>query len=132
MSIYVLSKLANTQCYTKWAKGSNSINTIVEKIEIKGGADVINKKTLDTPSGVVTIITKEQLEILKENPDFMAHVEKGFISYHEEKITEEVKEEKAAKMPKDNSRQKTKKDYKKSKGKAKPVKKNDEEEEDDD
>ena len=45
--IYVLSKLANNQCYTKWVKGSNNINVLAESVEIKGGADVINKKTLD-------------------------------------------------------------------------------------
>lgn len=126
--IYVLSKLSNSQCYTKWAKGTNGINQIVEKVLIKGGADVINKKTLETPSGVVTEITETQLEILKENPDFQRHCENGFISYYSTKIDEEKKEEKAAEMAKDNSRQKTPKDYKKAKGKAKPVKDEDDEE----
>lgn len=118
---YILSKLANSQCYTQYVKGVNDINNVCERIFIKGGADVINKKTLDTPNGVVTEVTNEQLDILKQNADFNRHLENGFVSIIENKISEDKTEEKAAIMPKDNSRQKTPKDYKKSKGKAKPI-----------
>lgn len=117
---YILSKLANSQCYVKWAKGANGINNIAAKVEIKGGADVINKKTLETPRGVVTEVTEAELELLKENPDFNRHLENGFITIIDNKPSEEKIEEKAEAMPKDASRQKTPKDYKKSKGKAKP------------
>ena len=126
---YILSKLSNSQCYTQYVKGVNDINNVCEKVVIKGGADVINKKTLETPNGVVTEITKEQLEILKQNKDFNRHVENGFISIIENKISEDKKEEKAVEMPKDNSRQKTPKDYKKAKGKAKPIEEETEDEE---
>jgi len=123
---FILSKLSNNQNYVKWVKGANGINQACESVLIKGGADVINKRTLETPQGVVTEVTEAQLELLKENPDFRAQVEAGFLSIIENKISEEKAEEKAAEMPKDNSRQKTPKDYK-SKGKAKPKKDDNEE-----
>lgn len=126
---YILSKLSNTQCYTQYVKGVNDINNVVETVVIKGGADVINKKTLETPNGVVTEVTEQQLDILKQNKDFNRHVELGFITVIEHKPSEEKVEEKAIEMPKDNSRQKTAKDYKKAKGKAKPIKEEDDEDE---
>ena len=126
---YILSKLSNSQCYTQYVKGVNDINNVCERVFIKGGADVINKKTLETPNGVVTEVTNEQLDILKQNVDFNRHLENGFISVIENKITEDKKEEKAVEMQKDNSRQKTPKDYKKSKGKAKPIEADTEDEE---
>lgn len=123
---YILSKLSNSQIYTKWAQGQNGINHIAAKVEIKGGADVINKKTLETPNGVVTEVTDNDLDILKQNPDFIRHVEGGYISIIDNKITEDKAAEKAKDMPKDNSAQKTPKDFKKSKGKAKPAKEEEE------
>ncbi len=126
---FILSKLSNTQCYTQYVKGVNGINNAVETVVIKGGADVINKKTLETPNGVVTEVTEQQLDILKQNKDFNRHVEAGFIAIIEHKPSEDKVEEKAAKMPKDKSKQKTAKDYKKAKGKAKPIKKEDDEDE---
>lgn len=118
---FIISKLSNSQCYTQYAKGVNGINNAKEVVEIKGGADVINKRTLETPQGVVTEVTKDQLEILKQNADFNRHLENGYLTIIDNKLSEEKTEEKAVKMPKDNSRQKTPKDYKKSKGKAKPI-----------
>lgn len=109
---YIISRLSNSQCYTQWVKGVNNINQIVSKIVVKGGADVINKKTLETPKGVVTEVTKEELEILRQNCDFQKHLENGFIDIIDNKPSEEKVEEKSKKLKKDNSRQRTKKDFK--------------------
>lgn len=112
---YVLSKLANTQVYTKYVKGINNLNILQSQIEIKGGADVTNKN-LVTPEGVTTKVTDDELEILKQNPDFMRHVEKGHIKYF--KLNPNVEKE-ADKLEKDKSAPLTPDDYEKQ-GKKKP------------
>ena len=112
---YVLSKLANAQTYVKYAKGGNNINIPMASVTIKGGADVADKKTLTSPQGVITSVTADELEILKENPCFQQHLEQGFVNYYNMKPDVEKK---AEKMPKDKSRQLTKEDFKKQGKKA--------------
>lgn len=78
---YILSKLANTQIYTQYAKDvSNNINVVTEQVEVKGGSDVTNKNLI-TPNGVVTKVTNNQLEILKANKDFQKHLERGYVNF---------------------------------------------------
>lgn len=113
---YVLSKLANNQIYTKFAKGQNGLNLIVKQVAIKGGADVTNKN-LVTPQGIVTEVSSDDLEVLKENKDFQRHLDKGLVNYFAAKPNIEKK---AELMQKDNSRQLTKDDYKK-KAKTEPT-----------
>lgn len=117
---FILSKLANSQCYTKWATGPNGINQLVAEVKINGGADVINKKTLDTPNGVVTEVSDNDLDLLKQNHDFLQHLEKGYLTIIDSRISDDKAQEKAAAMTKDKSRQKTPKDFKRTK-KVKPV-----------
>lgn len=113
---YILSKLANKQIYTLYAKGTSAnLNIPVKKVEIKGGADVTDKN-LVTPDGVVTKVTADELEILKSNKDFQKHVEKGFVKYFD---TQPNVDKNVDKMEKDKSRQLTPDDYVK-KGKKKP------------
>ena len=111
---YILSKLANTQIYTKYAKGANNLNLVVAKVEIKGGADVTDKH-LVTPEGVITEVTSDELEILKENPDFQKHLERGHVKYFGIKPNIEKN---AQKMEKDNSKPLTPSDYEKQGKKA--------------
>lgn len=118
---YVLSKLANTQIYTQYAKGLGGLSIVVESVEIKGGADVTDKN-LVTPEGVTTKITDAQLEILKANKDFQRHLEGGYVKYFG--IAPNI-EKHVDKMTKDNSRQIIKDDYKK-KGKKAPKVENEE------
>ena len=112
---YVLSKLTNTQVYTKYVKGINNMNIPQKQIEIKGGADIANKNLI-TPEGVITTVSDDELEILKQNPDFMRHVEKGHIKYY---ALNPNLEKEAGKLEKDNSAPKTPDDYEKQ-GKKKP------------
>ena len=97
---YILSKLANSQIYTQYAKGTNNLNHAVAQVEIKGGADVTDKNLI-TPEGVITKVTAEQLDILKANKDFQKHLERGHIKYFG--ITPDIEKE-APKMEKDNSK----------------------------
>ena len=68
------------------------------RISIKGGANVAKAKrgamySEGTPEGVKTIITEEQLAALKNDKNFMRHVEKGFmvIVKDKEKVAKVVK-----------------------------------------
>ena len=112
---YVLSKLANTQNYIKYAKGMNNLNIPVQTVVIKGGADVTDKN-LVTPEGVITKITSDELEILKSNKDFQRHLEQGHVKYFG---TQPNIEKNIDKMEKDKSAPLTPDDYKK-KGKKAP------------
>lgn len=53
--------------------------TIIKTIRIKGGANVRNKYTLATPTGVVTEVSDEDLALLQKDPAFKIHVAKGFM-----------------------------------------------------
>lgn len=112
---YVLSKLANTQIYTQYAKGVNDMNIAVKRVEIKGGADVTNKN-LVTPEGIITKISNDDLESLKANRDFQRHLDRGVIKYFG---TAPNIEKSSQTMEKDNSKQLTAMDYVK-KGKKAP------------
>ena len=112
---YILSKLANTQVYTQYVKGVNNINTPVKQVKIKGGADVTDKN-LVTPTGVLTLVTADELAILKANKEFQKHLERGHINYYN---TAPDVEQTAEKLEKDKSKQLTPDDYEKQ-GKKKP------------
>lgn len=62
-------------------------------ILIKGGANVINKKTMETPKGMITEITEEELEFLKTQYLFNFKLEKGSyeIVSNEGKAKEKIK-----------------------------------------
>lgn len=113
---YILSRLANSQIYTNYAKGvGDNMNIPIESVEIKGGADVTDKN-LVTPEGVITKVTNEQLEVLKANKGFQQHLEGGYVKYFG---TAPNIEKYADKLTQDNSRQIKKSDYEK-KGKKAP------------
>lgn len=113
---FITSKLSTSVNYTFYTKGPNNINVITDTITLKGGADVINKKTLQTPSGVVTELTDDQLEKLKTHPVFKKHLENGYV----EILSTEKEAAKADKdLKEDKSKQLTPKDYTK-KGKKAP------------
>ncbi len=116
---YVLSKLSNSQVYTKYAEGQTdtNLNVVVAEVKIDGGADVINKQ-LVTPQGVVTKVSDNELEILKSNKDFQRHLENGLVKYYN---TAPKIEKEADKMEKDKSKQLTAEDYKKAGKKAPKV-----------
>jgi len=114
--IYVTSKMAAGVTYAFYAQNDNRINIVTDEITINGGADVINKRSLETPSGVVTEITEEQYDKLKTHPLFRQHLENGALAV----LGSEKEAKKADKdLKEDASRQLTPEDYSK-KGKKKP------------
>ena len=78
--MFITSKLAAPVTYAFYEMGANKVNIVVDSITIKGGADVINKRSLETPQGVVTELTDEQIEKLKSHPVFKTHLENGYVS----------------------------------------------------
>ena len=90
---YVYSTLTNSNCFVKYAPktDANALSRIVERVEIKGGHGLKNPKGMDTPRGVVTIVTDEQLKILEQCPSFNRQVEAGFITVDSKKVDAEVR-----------------------------------------
>ena len=106
--MYITSRLASGIDYAFYEKAPNGINRVVKTITINGGSDVINKKTLITPLGVVTEISKADLDELMQHPVFKIHLENGYISINE---NEKVAEKAGEKLEKDKSSQLTEEDY---------------------
>lgn len=107
---FITSKLSAGVDYTFYKKNESKINIVVDTIHINGGADVVNKKTLDTPQGVVTEITDEQLNKLKSHPVFQQHLENGYVIIQ---CTEKEAKKAEKYLEKDKSAQITPEDYEK-------------------
>jgi hypothetical protein len=93
--------------------GPNKIKT---SVLIKGGANVaqrrfVNEDGTNTPAGVRTEVTDEQLEILFQSDEFQKHVDRGFLTIvqSKEKIADVVEDMES----KDASAQFTAADYEK-------------------
>lgn len=76
--IYIYSTLTADQLYTNWKAGGADLSVPLGQVFIKGGHGLADKRG-DTPQGVVTEVTAEQLELLRANPDFRLHEANGFI-----------------------------------------------------
>lgn len=116
MTKYITSKMATGVNYAVYTKGPNGINEVKQVITINGGADVIDKKTLVTPDGVVTALSDSDFAKLQDNPIFMRHLDRGVVKVS---VNEKMAEKASSEMTRDNSAQLTPKDYRK-KGKRKP------------
>ena len=116
MTKYIASKMAANVNYAIYTKGQNGINVVKQVITINGGADVMDKKTLITPEGVVTVLSDEDFSKLQNNPIFVRHMKRGVLKVcSNERNAQNVSKE----LTKDTSAQLTPKDYKKQ-GKKKP------------
>lgn len=121
---FITSKMAAPVTYAFYTKGVNKINVVTDEITVNGGADVINKRSLETPAGVVTELTDEQIDKLKTHPVFKMHLENGAVAIlGTEKEAKKADED----LKKDKSSQLTPEDYEKgndekqvAKKKAKP------------
>ena len=81
--IYVFSTLSSSVNYPVYAKGAGDVPVVERSITIKGGANVPDKR-IETPRGVVTEITGEELALLEQNEVFRLHCDNGFITVSEE------------------------------------------------
>lgn len=122
---YIVSKASQDIEYCDWVKGRNGLFTKKLSVIIKGGANVMNKKTMETPNGVVTEVTAEQLKFLEGNSAFKRHMERGFMAICKTENDAKKKADKADKdengdKKKDGSAQLTKEDFEK-RGQKPPV-----------
>lgn len=105
--MYIISHESASVEFPKWIRTKTGLDA-QGSVTIKGGAFVINKKTMETPKGVITEVTKEELDFLKTQALFKEKVESG--SYE---IVENEKKAKASSKrgKKDKGAQLTAKDF---------------------
>lgn len=106
--MYIVSYESASVEFPKWEKTVNGV-TAERAILIKGGAGVINKKTMHTPSGVITEISKDDYEFLKTQSLFNEKVKSG--SYEIVESEKKAKEEAKKRKPKDKGAQLTAQDF---------------------
>ena len=117
--MFVVSRASQDNEYIIWETTPNGLKKVKKSVLIKGGANVLNKKTMETPNGVITEITEEEYETLQNCDAFKRHEAKGFVEIvKEEKKAREKSKAKSDK--KDGSAQLTPEDFKK-KGQKAPV-----------
>lgn len=108
--MYIVSHESASVEFPKWVRTKTGVDA-QGSIIINGGAGVINKKTMETPKGVITEITKEDLEFLKTQTLFNEKVANG--SY-EIVDSEKKAKESSKKGKKDKGAQLTAKDFEES------------------
>lgn len=106
---FIITTLAAGVEYTNYRKTPSGKYVAEESVTVKGGSGVADKRTLVTPLGVVTRVTAAQIKILKANPLFKDHLEKGFVTI----VDKDPRDADAAAtaMPRDESAQLTPEDY---------------------
>lgn len=104
---YIVSHESASVEFPKWVRTKTGVDA-QGVVVIKGGAGVINKKTMETPKGVITEINKEDLEFLKTQTLFNEKVKSGSYEIVE---TEEKAKKASKKGKKDKGAQLTAKDF---------------------
>jgi len=111
---FIYSTLTCSNSFAIYAPKNDpkALSRIVKRIEVHGGHGMKNPKALDTPMGVVTRVTDEELELLKKDLTFQQHVKDGYLVIDNKKMDPAKK---AVDMnPKDESAPLTPKDFEKS------------------
>jgi len=75
----IYSTLTSDQLYTKEEDGGANVRVTVASVLIKGGAGVVKKDRIETPNGVATVVSDQELEVLRGNFVFQMHERNGFI-----------------------------------------------------
>lgn len=102
---YVYSTASNDTLYSDQVKNPGGIAKITRSVRIKGGANVINGRSLHTPRGVATKVSDDDMQFLLENKAFLRHKKAGYVTHTQIKADAD---EVAAKLTtKDGSAQET-------------------------
>lgn len=122
---YIVSKASQDIEYADWVKTRNGLNIKKKSVIIKGGANVLNKKTMETPNGVMTQVSAEDLKFLQSHSAFKRAEERGWMVVCKTEGEAKKKADKAEKddeghTKKDGSAQLTKEDFE-AKGMQAPV-----------
>lgn len=83
---YVYSTLSADNIYAAYVPGGADLPMVdrERQVFIKGGSNVADKR-LVTPRGVVTEVSSEELDALKENTVFQMHVANGYVTFSDHK-----------------------------------------------
>lgn len=79
---YIASTMATDVNYTRWQTHESGAHTPLGAVTIKGGHGVASRTPsggLVTPNGVVTKVTDEELDFLKEEATFKLHLARGAV-----------------------------------------------------
>lgn len=102
-SVKIYSQLSNDQSFPVYAGKKEdgkitSVNKYESSILIKGGANVVNKQTLQTSKFVMTEVSAEDFKLLEASPVYQRMVKRGFLTTETPK---EFKEDGAAPLTKE-------------------------------
>lgn len=107
---YIVSHESASVEFPKWVRTKTGVDAQGSVI-INGGAGVINKKTTETPKGVITEVSEEDLKFLKTQSLFNEKVKNGSLEIVE---NEKKAKESSKKGKKDKGAQLTAKDFEES------------------
>lgn len=110
---YVYSTATCSGTYVEYKKDSSKghgHSEIARKVTINGGHGVATK-SLITPQGVVTEVTRDELDFLLKDANFQRHMKAGFMTYSDTKVDPAKRAESMAE--KDGSAPLTPADFKK-------------------
>lgn len=123
--MFIVSKASQDIEYAGWEKGKNGLNKKAKTVVIKGGANVLNKKTMETVNGVITEVSAEDVKFLESLSSFRRQKEAGWMIVV--KTKSEAEKKAAAKetddegnVKKDGSAQLTPDDFEKN-GQKPPI-----------
>lgn len=98
MTKYILSTMTNSVSYANWGQVAD-LPVIRNKVTIKGGTGLPSISSgfgevskdgegapMWTPNGIVTPISDEQYDLIKDHKLFNQHIDKGFIKVLEKDI----------------------------------------------
>lgn len=87
---HIYSTLTNPQNYCSYSEldGKNAVVQKQRSVHIKGGSGLANKN-LQTPLGVMTFVTEDQLKFLQAHRSFNKHVAAGYITVRNEIVNTE-------------------------------------------
>lgn len=122
---YIVSKASQDIEYCDWQKSRNGLNVKKFSIIIKGGANVLDRKTMETSKGTVTEVNAKELKFLEGNSAFLRHQERGWMKIcktksEAEKKADEVMKDENGDAVKDGTAQLTAEDFEK-KGQKPPI-----------
>ena len=105
--VYIVSHESASVEFPRWVRTKTGVDAQGSVI-INGGAGVINKKTLETPKGVITEVSDEELKFLETQVLFQEKVKSGSYEIVE---SEKKAKESSKKGKKDKGAQLTAKDF---------------------
>jgi len=93
--VYVFSTLTNATKYVDYENGGADLKHEKRSVMIHGGTGIATKHLI-TPMGVMTPISAEDYDWLKDDFHFKEHIKKGFIkvekkAYEPEKVASDMK-----------------------------------------